>query len=518
MALLKSYTCRSCGGVLNFDEDQEIFACPFCGEEFNYTDFHREELLSQAVRCLKDLRFDAAKEKYNTLLSNNPQDFEALRGMVLVNGRINSQADLKSAEDLRDCDFAAAIKASEDAGQAVTGASESLYFERLTALLRLGEEYRDKTADALDKSEKAREKYRDAAEREKKSQNDLSLTGSSIGIGLAMGAGAVLGLIRFALEDKIRWLVPVAIIGYGVIALIVLAVFLIHRYKVRNILYKVAKPSEYLTSGHIIQDFLSEEAVAISRRYKEAYELLAKDDPAVNGYTPPPVQKKAQSDDPFIDIAKTVVCSKCGGQLKPDKEKGLFECRFCGVAYGASLFFNNPLEKANEALIKGDYVEADQRYSHILMVTPNDFDALLGRILCTGKWKNIDEINLTKNILPAVSKKLKDRTGEAVDHAVSEDRLFFVTLRDLADVIIENAQNEQALTRSENDLRAVEKKTVIHVTGNETSREWNEMRSEIRPKIDKLNNLKDELLIRFESLKTSLSNEMNRHSGRVSAS
>ena len=152
MALLKSYTCRSCGGVLNFDEDQEIFACPFCGEEFNYTDFHREELLSQAVRCLKDLRFDAAKEKYNTLLSNNPQDFEALRGMVLVNGKINSQADLKSAEDLRDCDFAAAIKASEDAGQAVTGTSESLYFERLTALLRLGEEYRDKTADALDKS------------------------------------------------------------------------------------------------------------------------------------------------------------------------------------------------------------------------------------------------------------------------------------------------------------------------------------------------------------------------------
>ena len=518
MALLKSYTCKSCSGVLNFDEDQEIFACPFCGEEFNYTDFHRDELLSQAARCMKDLRFDAAKDKYNTLLSNNPQDFEALRGMVLVQGRINSQADLKAAEGIRDCDFAAAIKASEDAGQAVTGSSEVRYFERLTALLRLGEEYRDKTTDALDKSEKAREKYRDAAEREKKSQENLKLTGNSIGIGLAMGAGVVLGLIRFALEDKISWLVPVAAIGYGVIALIVLAVFLIYRFKVRNELYKLAKPSEYLTSGHIIQDFLSEEAVEISRRYKEAYELLEKDDPAANGYTPPKVRKKTQSDDPFIDITKTVACSKCGGQLKLDEDKGLFECRFCGVAYGASLFFNNPLEKANEALTKGDYVEADQRYSHILMVTPDDYDALLGRIFCAGKWKTIDDINLTEYMLPTVSKKLKDRTGEAVDHAVNEDRLFFVTLRDLADVIIENAQNEQALTRCENDLRNVEKKTVIHVTGNETSREWNEMRSEIKPKIEKLTNIKDELRLRFESLKDSLSNEMKHHSGRVSES
>lgn len=518
MALLKSYTCRSCGGVLNFDEDQEIFECPFCGEEFNYTDFHRDELLSQATRCLRDLRFDAARDKYNTLLSNNPQDFEALRGIVLVQGKIDSQDDLKSPEDIRDCDLASAIKASEDAGQKVNGSSEALYFERLTALLKLAEEYRDKTADALDKSEKAREKYRDAAEREKKSQENLKLTGSSIGIGLAIGAGAVLGLLRVALEEEIRWLVPAAVFGYGVIALIVLAVFLIHRYRVRHVLYKLAKPSEYLTSGHIIQDFLSEEAVEIGRRYKEAYELLAKDDPASNGYTPPKARKKTQSDDPFIDITKTVACSKCGGQLKLDADKGLFECRFCGVAYGASLFFNNPLKKANEALIKGDYVEADQRFSHILMVTPDDFDALLGRIFCAGKWKSIDEIVLTEYILPAVSKKLKDRTGEAVGHAASEDRLFFVTLRDLADVLIENAQNEQTLTRCDNDLRAAAKKTGIHMTGSDTFRELTGMKSEINTQIEKCTNKKDELRLKYESLKDSLSNEMKRHSGRVSES
>ena len=523
MALLKSYSCRSCGGILNFDEDQEIFACPFCGEEFNYTDFHRDELLSQAAKCLKDLRFDAAKDKYQTLLSNNPQDFEALRGMVLVHGRIDSQADLKSPEDLRNCDFEAAIKASEDAGQMVKGQAESLYFERLTELLRLGEEYRDKTVDAFEKSEKAREKFKDAAERERKSKENLMTTGSSIGIGMLIGVGVLLGVLRALLDEDLRGntldfrLFFALIFGYGVICLIVLACFLIHRYRVRHVIYKLAKPSDHLTAGHVIQDFLSEEALEISRRYQEAYELLEKDDPATHGYAPPPVQRKAPSVDPFTDITKTVLCAKCGGQLKLDKDKGLFECKYCGVAYGASLFFNNPLKKANEAVTKCDFVEADQRFSHVLMVTPNDFDALLGRVLCTGKWKNVDDIVLPETMLPAVIKNLKDRTGEAVEHAVSEDRLFFVTLRDLAEVLIENARNEQALKSRENELRAAEKTAEIDWNRTKPSREFAEKKSEINLQIHQHTNLRSDLRLKFETLKESLLNEMGRHNARASA-
>lgn len=353
MALLKSYACKSCGGVLNFDEDQEIFACPFCGEEFNYTDFHRDELLSQAATCLKELRYETAKEKYNTLLSNNPQDFEALRGMVLAQGRICSLDELTSPENIRDCDFPAAVRASFDAKETADGSSEAGYFERLINLFGIGREFRDKTADALDKSEKARKKYKAAAESEKKSQKRLKDTGNSIGIGIAMFFGGILGTIIFAMEFDITWLVPASLIAFGVIALIVLGVFLIRRHRVRYTLYNVPKPSEYVTSGHIIQDFLSEEAVEIKRRYIEELELLKKDDPASNGYTHPKAKKKSSANNPFIDITKTVNCAKCGGQLKLIEDTGLFECKFCGVAYGASLFFNNPLEKADEAVIRG---------------------------------------------------------------------------------------------------------------------------------------------------------------------
>ena len=512
MALLKSYACKSCGGVLNFDEDQEIFACPFCGEEFNYTDFHRDELLSQAATCLKELRYETAKEKYNTLLSNNPQDFEALRGMVLAQGRICSLDELTSPENIRDCDFPAAVRASFDAKETADGSSEAGYFERLINLFGIGREFRDKTADALDKSEKARKKYKAAAESEKKSQERLKDTGNSIGIGIAMFFGGILGTIIFAMEFDITWLVPASLIAFGVIALIVLGVFLIRRHRVRYTLYNVPKPSEYVTSGHIIQDFLSEEALEIKRRYMEELELLKKEDPASNGYTPPKAKKKSPANNPFTNIAKTVNCAKCGGQLKLDKDKGLFECKFCGVAYGASLFFNNPLEKANDAVIMGDFVEADQRFSHVLMITPDDFDALLGRILCAGKWKKIEDICLSKTMLPAVSKKLKDRTREAVDHAVSEDRLFFVTLSDIVDVLIENERNEQNLKRCDNVLRSAASNAEIHMNGNSASGESKALKSEINKQIEKYSDIKYELLLKFDSLKNSLRNEMNRHS------
>ena len=523
MALLKSYSCKSCGGILNFDEDQEIFACPFCGEEFNYLDFHRDELLSQAAKCLKDLRFNAAKDKYETLLSGNPRDFEALRGLVLVHGRINSQADLKSLDALRNSNLYAAVKASEDARRILAGSPEALYFKELTELLEIGIEFRKKTAAAHNKSEEARELYREAAEREKKSKADLTTTGSSIGIGMLIGVGVLLGVLRALLDEDLRGntldfrLFFALIFGYGVICLIVLAVFLIHRYRVRHVIYKLAKPSDHLTVGHAAQDSLSGEALEIKRRYEEAYELLEKDDPASRGYAPPPVQKKTPSVNPFVDITKTVLCSKCGGQLKLDKEKGLFECRYCGVAYGASLFFNNPFEKAKEALMKDDYIEADQRFSHILMVTPNDFDALLGRVLCAGKWKDLDDVSLPETMLPVVSKNLKDRIREAVDHAVNEDRLFFVTFGDLADVLVEYARNEQALKRCENELRAAKSRTEINMDANGSSRELNGMKSEINLKIERLVNVHVELHVKFQTLMDSLRDEMSRHIGRASA-
>ena len=98
MALLKSYTCSKCGGVLYFDSDQAFFDCPFCGNRFDIVDFHGEEILAQAEECLKQKDFVAAKEKYNMMLSRDEYYFTALRGLVFC------EAGLASADELKDPD------------------------------------------------------------------------------------------------------------------------------------------------------------------------------------------------------------------------------------------------------------------------------------------------------------------------------------------------------------------------------------------------------------------------------
>ena len=82
MALLKSYSCVKCGGVLNFDEGQEVFGCPFCGGEFAFTDFHRGDLIKQGKMALNRGNYLTAKDKYQAILRRNPN-------RVLLSGGIN---------------------------------------------------------------------------------------------------------------------------------------------------------------------------------------------------------------------------------------------------------------------------------------------------------------------------------------------------------------------------------------------------------------------------------------------
>ena len=56
---------------------------------------------------------------------------------------------------------------------------------------------------------------------------------------------------------------------------------------------------------------------------------------------------------------KSYTCSKCGGSLELDGTKKLYLCSHCGVAYGYSLFFGNPMQKAVELLKYGEFEEAE---------------------------------------------------------------------------------------------------------------------------------------------------------------
>ena len=138
MTVLKSYTCSKCAGILIFDSDQEFFDCPFCGTKFNAVDFHGDEILDQAKDCLKKRSFDAAKDKYLIVLDNDPQNFDALLGIVFCELKISSAEELNDRSVLLNRDLIPAKKALINAKRQLPK-NEADYFDKIMDLIGLHE-------------------------------------------------------------------------------------------------------------------------------------------------------------------------------------------------------------------------------------------------------------------------------------------------------------------------------------------------------------------------------------------
>ena len=397
MAKLKSYSCTKCAGVLNFDEDHELFACPFCGNEFNVVELHHEELSAQGASALRRLRFDTAEGIFKTVLSKNPRDFGGHLGMILAKGRISSVENLSDINKIKDCEFKPARRALKTAKDAADAGSA--YFDKLSELLALAEKYKELCAGEDERTKMARRSFQAIADHELE-----------------------VDIAREESKDNLSGIVK----EYPAAALPV-AIYSAVRFVSDEIDKKSfeAEHKRNMASDHSQAAKMSSEAEEIKKKYSETYTELKVLDPAVNGYKPAYASKVDAGPDPFADVSKDVNCAKCGGRLILDKEKRLYACSFCGVAYGTSLFFDHPLRKAKQALAAADYIEADQRFSHMLMVDPQDHEALFGRILCAGKWKNIPDIELEDKMVPLMEENLTDRADEAFLHSDEKHKEFF---------------------------------------------------------------------------------------------
>ena len=139
MAVLKSYTCSKCAGVLNFDSDQEFFECPFCGTAFDVLDFHGDEVMEQAKELLKAKSYNAAKEKYLSILVNEPDNFEANLGSVLSDMRITTVEKLENPDTLPAYNVVRVKKALVNAKNN-SDKNTSMYFEKLMEMVDIREE------------------------------------------------------------------------------------------------------------------------------------------------------------------------------------------------------------------------------------------------------------------------------------------------------------------------------------------------------------------------------------------
>lgn len=341
MAGLKSYTCSKCGGILSVDREQDVLDCPFCGTQFDYVEFHSGDLLGQADRFLLSRNFSAAKENYETVLSKEPGNFHALRGLVLSSGEINSIDSLDDPANLTKCFYNGSLRVLSDNSECRNGPAKE-YFAKLSEVITLAQGY-------------------GKAYRERR-----AIVQHSSKVGRIYGADNLINQadhnLKVAAEDY-------------------------------------ARAMEELKK-------LEPDAAAAPQKKIEVM---------TGGIAP--------------KVSKTVACAKCGGSLVLDEAKKLYLCSHCGVAYGYSLFFGNPMQKAVELLKYGEFEEADQRFSHILMFERTNMDALRGRVLCAGRWRTFAEIRLTDKLTEVNWQLVLQRADECCKWKTDTTEAYFLLIK-----------------------------------------------------------------------------------------
>jgi len=135
---------------------------------------------------------------------------------------------------------------------------------------------------------------------------------------------------------------------------------------------------------------------------------------------------------------KKITCATCAGNLIFDKERNLYKCPFCGVAYGYALFDGTALEKAEKALAIGEYNDADLYFSFALSTDPKNIRAYRGRVFCACKWKTINNICKTRKDVAgryrffscARAETVNKRCDEAIKNLSEEQGEYFRLIKE----------------------------------------------------------------------------------------
>ena len=276
------------------------------------------------------------------------------------------------------------------------------------------------------------------AEEEFKTQKKQMLKSIPQELFLSAVAAGIAGLVYLAGGGRQGILIVL------VLAAIVLGIPMLLGNTLPVIIYRVKTKKLRSSMGNLqhYDDTSKAEIGDMEVSYAKTYEELKSLTPSNAGVpaSKPRAPKVPVSE--LIDFDKKIVCSSCGGDLIIDSEKQIYECKFCGIAYGSSLFFGNPFEKALKAMAHNEFTEAEQRFTHMLMLDPHDFNALLGRFLCVGKWKKIFDFTVTQNIPQIRLQNLKEMINEIVAQSSDEDKEYFSTLQDMVDDRIKIADLE----------------------------------------------------------------------------
>ena len=152
MAILKSNLCPTCGGLLDIDLDKQMYICAFCGVSFDYEYFREDSVKDIASKAVLRNEYGSAKDAYDFMLTKDPHDFEALRGLFLCKNKWTDMSRMYKYNEVE-------VSADEPTLLDAIGKcrpEHKPYFEKIREALNELRHYRDLKAEAkiiLDKKD-----------------------------------------------------------------------------------------------------------------------------------------------------------------------------------------------------------------------------------------------------------------------------------------------------------------------------------------------------------------------------
>ena len=128
------------------------------------------------------------------------------------------------------------------------------------------------------------------------------------------------------------------------------------------------------------------------------------------------------------------VCPTCGGSLRVNVERQMYECPFCGVTFDYDYFREESvLGIAAQALKDNEFASADRAYDFLLEKEPDNFEALRGKALIAMDMPKIDDISRIDLVTKIDYKKSCKEIDRAIESSRQQDREYFTVMKDIAD-------------------------------------------------------------------------------------
>ncbi|MBR3056836.1 MAG: hypothetical protein IKG93_02605 [Clostridiales bacterium] len=475
MTLVKSHTCSNCGGALIVHEELQQYECPYCNIMFDYTYFRTRDVLDQAGSAILHREYEAAEKRYDFILGKEPHNASALNGKILCAAGLSCDFSSKAIDDM-------SCSPKTMTNKAITFAQEHAleedapYFQKMPHVFEVAGELKT----ILEKKEVIQKDE----QRHTKTLLSMGVTNSTEPTMMETFWEALwtprykTGTEGKILTDIFAFLLAASIVliyFLGWIAILIAAGIIVC-YVVVKALEARSETKKY-ESYREKTELCRQQLASIEAEEKEKREELEKEIRSLNKLRPkdmttidnivlktderkdekqprrrassfkkqaapvaPKQEVPSKNEESSSNVSASVhqildnspKCAECGAELIYNLDREIYECVYCGVSFDLDyLRDERAVPEAEDALLQGNFHEADTLFVHALKIEPGNFRALRGRIFCAMKWTKVASIPVLYSPDQPDPMKAKNCINEALEVVSGNEKAYIEKISEI---------------------------------------------------------------------------------------